>query len=78
MLENSILGRNYVSLVYGNSTEIVTFLMNSLLMATKKIIDEILPGIQTVIEGKNMILSEQTLDDMYYLLNSLKSRQALN
>ena len=63
VLANSELGRNYTSMLYNNSREILTLLIQnpSLTEETKNITDELLPGIQSLLDGGEMILYKRQL-----------------
>ena len=76
VLSESEMGREYIFMLYNNSLEILILLIMdpSLTKETKEVIDELLPGIQSLLEGKKMILSRETKAHMEVLLNRLEKR----
>jgi len=69
VLAESEVGREYIFMLYNNSLEILIFLIRdpSLTKETKEVIDELLPGIQSLLEGKKMSLSEEKTDHLELL-----------
>ena len=76
MLANSEVGRNYVSMLYNNSSEVLTlFIFNpSLIEATKVLIEELLPGIQSALDSGKMILSKRQLAGIESLLAKFETK----
>ena len=76
VLSESEMGREHIFMLYNNSLEILTLLIlnPSLTKGTKEVIDELLPGIQSLLEGKKMSLSRETRAHMEALLNRLEKR----
>jgi len=70
VLTHTEIGRNYISLLYNHSAEILRLLHNPLLsIATGKVIDELLPAIHAVLEGRSATLSRFTVENILSLLN---------
>lgn len=59
VLMKNELGREYVFLLYGNTIEVATLLMRdrSLRMELKGVIDECMPDIKALLEGRKVLLS---------------------
>lgn len=76
VLTENAVGRDYIFMLYNNSLEILILLLQdpSLTNETKKVIDELLPGIQPIIEGKNMTISKQAGSDIYNLLSRFETK----
>jgi len=66
VLAESEVGREYIFMLYNNSLEILILLIQdpSLTKETKEVIDELLPGIQSLLEGKKISLSEEKTDHL--------------
>ena len=76
VLADSEMGRDYVFMLYNNSLEILLLLLQdpSLIQETTGVIDELLPGITTRMNGNEMILSKKQLADMGLLLSRFESK----
>lgn len=76
VLANNEMGRDYIFMLYNNSLEILILLFQnpSLTKETKKAIDELLPGIQSILNGVEMILSKKQLADIESLLTKFESK----
>jgi hypothetical protein len=75
ILLNTEFGREYVFMLYNNSLEIVTLLLQepSLTMQTKEVIDELLIGIESLLYADEIQTSQDTIDNVVSLLNNFKS-----
>ncbi|MCK5254390.1 MAG: hypothetical protein KAQ81_00100, partial [Deltaproteobacteria bacterium] len=75
ILLNTEFGREYVFMLYDNSLEIVTLLLQepSLTMQTKEVIDELLIGIESLLYADEIQTSQDTIDNVVSLLNNFKS-----
>ena len=69
-------GREYTFLLYNNSTEIVTLLNHypSLTQKTEEVIDEILPGIHSLLNGRKMTLAKSQLDTIKSFLAGFETK----
>jgi len=76
VLANSEVGRNYLSMLYSNSSEVLTLLIwnPSLIEETKAFIDELLPGIQSALDGGDMILSKRQMAGIESLLARFETK----
>ena len=76
VLANSEVGRNYLSMLYSNSSEVLTLLIfnPSLIEETKALIDELLPGIQSALDGGEMILSKRQMAGIESLLARFETK----
>lgn len=74
IITNDDLGRDYLFLLYSNSVEIATLLIQypSILAEAGRVIDELLPGVQARLEGKKMSLSGEQAAHIESLLNHLE------
>ena len=78
VLANSDVGRDYISIIYGNSPEIAVLLIQhpSLSQQTREVIDELLPGIRSLLADKRMSLSKEQLVDVELLIDEFESKAA--
>jgi len=65
VLADSELGREYISMLYNNSLEILILLIRdpSLTKETKEVIDELLPGIKFLLEGRKISKKKKAVID---------------
>jgi len=70
VLANSEMGKEYISMLYKNSLEMLILLFQnpSLIDETKEAIDELLPGIQSILSGGEMVISKKQLSRIESLL----------
>ena len=70
MVDNK-LGREYVSLLYENSTEIAVLLMfNPLLrMEVKNLMDVLLVDVKSILDGKKTVISRKKVRQLQTVLN---------
>ena len=75
VLVDSEVGRNYLCMLYNNSLEVLTLLIRnpSLTEETKEGIDKLLPKIQSVLDGGEMIFSKRQLASIESLLTRFES-----
>ena len=78
VLANKEIGRKHIFLAYSNSLEILKlFLRNSSLIdETKEVIDGLMPGIHTLLDGGEMELSKNQLHDLKSLLTRFEEKAA--
>ncbi len=75
ILVNTELGRKSVFMLYDNSLEIATLLLQepSLTMQTKEIIDELVIGIESLLYGDEIEINQDTIDNIMSLLDNFES-----
>ena len=75
ILVNTELGRESVFMLYDNSLEIATLLLQepSLTMQTKEIIDELVIGIESLLYGDEIEINQDTIDNIMSLLDNFES-----
>ena len=78
MIVGNDLGRDYIFLLYGNSVEVGTLLILDLplRLELKSVIDELLPDIEALLEGKKVSLSVKQVASIETLLNNFKEKAA--
>ena len=76
ILLNTKVGRVYVSMLYENSFEIASLLIKNQLLAkqTAKVLDELLPSIESLLSSDEMELSQDTIENLETLLNKFESK----
>ena len=69
VLSESEIGREYIFMLYNNSLEILILLITnpSLTEETKEVIDELLPGIQSLLEGRKTSKKKKAVIDTLLL-----------
>ena len=74
VLADSEAGRDYIFMLYNNSLEILIFLIQNPLITeeTTGVIDELLPGIQLLLDGGEMSLSKKQLTGVESLLSKFE------
>ena len=82
VLAGNEVGREYIEMLYSNSFEILILLLQypSLVQETKIVIDEIVPGICSVLNGDELVLAEKQAADVESLLDhyAIKASPALS
>ncbi len=75
ILVNTELGRKSVFMLYDNSLEIATLLLqeSSLTMQTKEIIDELVIDIESLLYGDEIEITQDTIDNIMSLLDNFES-----
>ena len=76
VLADSEMGRDCVFMLYNNSLEILLLLLQdpSLTKETKVVIDELLPGIPSLLDGGEMSLSQRQLAEVELLLARFEAK----
>jgi len=76
ILADNWLGRDHIFMLYNNSREILVLLTQnpSLTEETKKVVDKMLPGIQSLLDIGKMIISKKQLADLESLLTRLETK----
>ena len=76
VLADSEMGRDYVFMLYNNSLEILLLLLQdpSLTKETKVVIDKLLPGIPSLLDGGEMSLSQRQLAEVELLLARFETK----
>lgn len=76
VLADHELGRDYIFMLYDNSLEIlILFFQNpSLTDETKDVIDEMLPGIQSLLDGDEMAVSKMQVAALESLLTNFETK----
>lgn len=76
VLVQSEMGRDYVFMLYNHSLEILLLLLKNppLMEETSLVIDGLLPGIQSVLDGGQMKLSREQLADVESLLLAFEAK----
>ena len=77
VLVDSEVGRDYIFLLYSNSIEIAILLIQypSLIQNTKEVVDELLPGVESLLDGGGeMTLSKKSLADVESLLTKFETK----
>ena len=77
VLVDSEVGRDYIFLLYSNSIEIAILLIQhpSLIQNTKEVIGELLPGVESLLDGGGeMTLSKKSLADVELLLTKFETK----
>jgi hypothetical protein len=77
ILLNNEMGRQYVSMLYGNTLEILTLLLKdrSLSDELKDLTDDLLPVIEALIEGENTAISEKQIKKIDDLLKHFEAKK---
>ena len=76
VLAKSERGRNYLFMLYHNAPEVLSLLIRnpSLIEKTKRLIDELLPGIQSALKGGEIILSKRQMAGIKSLLAKFETK----
>ena len=76
VLADNEVGRDYIFMFYNNSLEILTLLLQnpSLTEETKEIIDGLLPGIQSILNGDEIVISKKQLTSIESLLTTFETK----
>jgi len=76
VLADSEIGRHYIFMLYNNSLEILILLVQnpSLMEETKVVIDELLPVVQSLLEGKKTRFSEEQVTYIESLFDHFEER----
>jgi hypothetical protein len=74
VLANNDAGINYISMLYSNSLEILTILIHdpSLTAEAKEVADEMLPGIRSLLNGGEMVMTKKQLADFELFLTRVE------
>ena len=78
-LELQPWGKRWVQLLYNNSEEIANLMLEDPLLTAEagKIIDQLIPVVQSYLENKEMKLSVEQLDSILILLSCFESKASL-
>jgi len=76
VLVNSDMGRDYIFMIYNNSLEILLLLLQNppLTKETSRVIDGLLPGIHSLLDGGGMKLSGKQMADVESLLLAFEAK----
>ena len=76
ILADNGLGRDYIFMLYNNSMEILILLIQnpSLTEETKKVVDKMLPGIQSLLDVGEMVITKKQLADLESLLTRFETK----
>ena len=79
VLADNEVGRDYIFMLYSNSLEILTLLVQNpaLTKDLREVIEEFLPGIQSIINGGRMVLPKKQLTNVESLLTAFEPKASL-
>ena len=80
VLQNTFVGKEYISLLYDNSLEVALLLIQHPLLAdhTREVIDMLLPYIESLLNHNEIEVNQDTIDTLESLLNDFEAHASPN
>lgn len=80
VLQNTPMGKEYISLLYDNSLEVALLLIQHPLLAdhTREVIDMLLPYIESLLNHNEIEVNQDTIDTLESLLNDFEAHASPN
>ena len=78
VLADNEVGRDYIVMLYNNSLEVLTILIQNQLLTEQiqEVIDKLLPGIQSLLDGEVMTLTKSQLANIEMILSKIEYRSS--